>query len=185
MTPLSSTIRLILIFFLGLFLLLFYHLGIHSPKRQSQEALQKEIQESEGKIVSLKRELESAKLQLREEEKIEIPANLLNQLPLKDDTAELLSTFSIEGKKMGIEFLLFKPLEEQLTGPVIEMPIEIQLRGTFPQILEFFRYLSQFQRKILISNVEMSRPEKRGKTYLISTSGTMTTFRQSGEGGEK
>lgn len=181
MTPLSSTIRLVLIFFLGIFLLLFYYLGIHSPKKQSHDALQKEIQESEGKILALKQQLESARQQLQQEEKIDIPDSLLNQLSIKDDTAELLSTFSEQGKKMGIEFLLFKPLEEQTTGPLIEMPIAIQLRGTFPQILEFFRYLSQFQRKILISNVEMSQPQKRGEIYLISTDALMTTFRRSTE----
>lgn len=181
MTPLSSMIRLVLIFLLGVFLLLFFYIGIYGPKKQSLEALRKEIQETEVKFLSLKQQLESAKQQIREEEIVDIPSGLLNQLPLTDDSAVLLSNLSEEGKKMGIEFLLFNPLEEQMTGPIIEMPVKIQLRGTFPQTIEFFRYLSQLQRKILLSNIEMTAPQKRGEVFVISTDALITTFRRTGD----
>ncbi len=181
MTPLSSMIRLVLIFLLGVFLLLFFYIGIYAPKKQSFEALRKEIQETEVKFLSLKQQLDSAQRLFREEEIVDIPGATLNQLPSIDDTAELLAGLSEEGKKMGIEFLLFKPLEEQTIGPVVEMPIEIQLKGTFPQTVEFFRYLSQLQRRILLSNIEMTSPQKRGEVFVISTAAKMTTFRRTGD----
>ena len=79
---------------------------------------------------------------------------------------------------MGIEFLLFKPLEEKEMVNLIEMPIEITLRGTFNQTLGFFTYLSKFKRKILISNIEMTRPEKKEGIYVVSTHALATTFRR-------
>ena len=79
---------------------------------------------------------------------------------------------------MGIEFLLFKPVEEKEMGNLIEVPIEITLRGTFNQTLNFFTYLAKFKRKILISDIEMTRPEKKEGLYVVSTHALATTFRR-------
>ena len=82
-----------------------------------------------------------------------------------------------KGKKIGIEFLLFEPMVENVFGTLVEMPIKITLRGTFHQTLAFFNYLSKLDRKIVISDIEMTQPEKKRGDYVISTHAKLTTYR--------
>ena len=180
MTSLSAIIRLFLLFVLAVFLLLFFYIGLYSPKEQRVTALEQEAQQLEQKLSALKsqRQQLSETLPKKTKSALDIPQEILASFPEEDDIPSLLSTWTKEGKKMGIEFLLFKPVEEKDMGNLIEMPIEITLRGTFNQTLGFFTYLAKFKRKILISNIEMTRPEKKEGTYVVSTHALATTFRK-------
>lgn len=180
MTSLSAIIRLFFLFVLAIFILLFFYVGLYSPKEQRLAALSQEVGQLEQKLISLRtqRQKLTETTQKKTTPPLDIPQEILNSFPEEDDIPKLLSTWTKEGKKMGIEFLLFKPLEEKDGQPLTEMPIEITLRGTFDQTLEFFTYLSKLKRKILISNIEMTRPEKKEGIYVISTHALATTFRK-------
>ena len=180
MTSLSSIIRLFLLFVLAVFILLFFYVGLYSPKDQRVASLEQETQQLEQKLLALRNQRQQLSQALPKKEKpaLDIPQEILSSLPAEEDIPSLLSEWTKEGKKIGIEFLLFKPLEEKEMVNLIEMPIEITLRGTFNQTLGFFTYLSKFKRKILISNIEMTRPEKKEGIYVVSTHALATTFRR-------
>ncbi|MBI3018650.1 MAG: type 4a pilus biogenesis protein PilO [Deltaproteobacteria bacterium] len=180
MTSLSAIIRLFLLFVLAIFILLFFYIGLYSPKEQRVSGLEQETQQLEQKLIALRNQRQqlSEARPKKIKSSLEIPLDILNSFPEEDDIPSLLSAWTKEGKKMGIEFLLFKPLEEKEMERLVEMPIEITLRGTFSQTLDFFTYLSKFKRKILISNIEMTRPEKKEGLYVVSTHALATTFRR-------
>ncbi len=180
MTSLSSIIRLFLLFVLAVFILLFFYVGLYSPKDKRVSFLEQEVRQFEQKLMTLRRERQqlSDAFPKKIRPVLDIPQEILTSFPQEDDIPTLLSVWTKEGKKMGIEFLLFKPLEEKEIGSLIEMPIEITLRGTFNQTLNFFTYLSRFKRKILISNIDMTRPEKKEGIYVVSTHALATTFRR-------
>lgn len=182
MTKLSALIRLLLLFAMAVFILLFFYFGVFVPKDERVKSLLSEVESLEKKASGLrqqKKEIQSSAPRLTTSP--DIPKDILASAPQIDDTPELLSKWTKQGKSLRLEFLLFKPAEEKPLGPLIEMPIAIKLRGTFDQTLQFLRYLSTGERKILISDIDMSRPEKREGNYVISTQAVVTAFRKQGK----
>lgn len=180
MNRLSSLMRLFLLFILAIIIVLFFYVGIYLPKEEILTTLIEDLNTLEKEIVTLKNQHKdlSSEIVQKQSELPRIPQELLNSAAPTDDIPELLSQWTKEGKKLGIEVLVFKPLEEKTFGQLTEMPIAITLRGTFHQTLSFFNFLSQSDRKILISNIDMSKPEKKENTYVISTHAIATTFRK-------
>lgn len=181
MNSLSSFIRLFLLFALGLFIALFFYLSLYLPKKQVLENLQHTISASEQKLLSIKHQKENLKMQIiqKQTKSLDLPETLVKQFPITNDMPLLLSSLTQKGREIGIEFLLFEPMSENEFGTLIEMPIRVTLRGTFHQTLTFFNYLSKLERKILISNIEMTQPEKKRGNYVVSTHARVTTFRRS------
>ena len=181
MNPVSSIIRLFLLFILGIFILLFFYIGLYLPKREGLTSLESQVPPLEQKILSLKQEKTRLASQVIDKKPvIDVPESLMKEFPRRDDMPDLLSAWAQKGKSMGIEFLLFEPLQEVEVGPLIEMPIQLTLRGTYHQTLSFFNYLSSQERKILLSQIQMTEPQKRAGEFVISTHATVTTFRRGG-----
>ena len=62
----------------------------------------------------------------------DVPEGLLRQFPAENDLHELLTSWSKQGRKLGIDVLLFEPQKEKSMGPLIEMPIKMTVKGSLP-----------------------------------------------------
>jgi len=181
MRQLSSTIRLILIFVLGVFIALFFYIGLYMPKVQRIAVMNEDVEAARRSILALKQQIGKLKRTTDfPEMSQEVSPGLLKQFPSKNDLHELLTNWSKQGQKLGIDVLLFEPQKEKPMGPLIEMPIKMTVKGSFHQTLEFFRYLTTQDRKLIISKLEMKKPEKRKGYYVISTNTIITTYRRTG-----
>lgn len=182
MTPLTSSLRLIFLFILALLLLVLFYVGIYTPQEKVIHQTKSEVGRIQIQMDALEKEKQSLRQEsLKQPPQKPIPQDMLSALPDKLDTATLLSDWTLQGKKYGIELLRFKPLLERSLGPVIELPIDITLSGTFHEVLSFLKELETLSPKSKISNLEMTQPEEKEGKMVISTHIRLLTYAKSGD----
>jgi type IV pilus assembly protein PilO len=109
------------------------------------KSAEKVIQNVEG----FKKEISRLQVELEEE---------LRKLPNTAEIPELLLNISVIGKRLGIKFDLFEPQPEKQTGNFyVEVPIKIQITGSFVEVTTFFDRLSRLPRIITVSNIRMAK----------------------------
>ena len=105
--------------------------------------------------------LDDYKLQMVEMEKRF--GTMLKQLPKKTEVADLLVEVSQTGLSNGLEFSLFQPKGELKKEFYAELPISINVTGTYHQFGGFVSEIAALPRIVTIHNVVM-KPKTKAKT---------------------
>ncbi len=159
---------------IGLFVYLIY-----MPKSSEIKTTQSSIDDL-NKQINMAR-LEQKKLPERRAEKEKVDnqfAEALKLLPNSKEIPSLLIKISELGKNSQLDVRLVKPKNEITREFFIEMPIAIEVRGTYHDIAVFFDKVGHMERIMNIQNVSM-KPEKERSTTLITTCDA-TTYRFKG-----
>jgi type IV pilus assembly protein PilO len=104
---------------------------------------------------------------------------LLRQLPEKTDVESLLVDVSQTGLASGLEIKRFKPSAEEKKGFYAELPITLEVTGSFHQLASFISGIAALPRIVTISNLKLSPiasndNKPQGK---LSMSATAKTYR--------
>lgn len=145
-----------------------------------------EIKTTQASIDDLNKQINMAKLEQKklperraEKEKVDNQfAEALKLLPNSKEIPTLLIKISELGKNSQLDVRLVKPKNEITKEFFIEMPIAIEVRGTYHDIAVFFDKVGHMERIMNIQNVSM-KPEKERSTTLITTCDA-TTYRFKG-----
>jgi type IV pilus assembly protein PilO len=128
--------------------------------------------------------LEEYKEQLSEIEKTF--GDLLRQLPDKTQVPDLLVDVSQTGLASGLEFELFKPGAEIVKDFYAELPIEIQVNGTFSDFGVFVSGLASLPRIVTVHNIKItdnnSGTAKKASKLPLTMSALVKTYRYLEEG---
>ena len=124
----------------------------------------KELEGAERKEAELKVEFEdkakrAAQLELYKEQLAEMEVSfgaLLRQLPESTEVESLLVDVSQTGLASGLEIKKFKPSEEEKKGFYAELPIELQVSGSFHQLAEFVSGIAALPRIVTIHDMKLS-----------------------------
>ncbi len=138
--------------------------------QKKEQTLRKDFEKKQAKAVNL----EGYRKQL--EEMKESFGTMLRQLPDKTEVAELLVDVSQTGLAAGLEFELFKPLDEVPREFYAELPIQIVVRGEYHEFGDFISGLAALPRIVTIHDIKIKRSsgkagqrglmlEARAKTY--------------------
>jgi type IV pilus assembly protein PilO len=146
-----------------------------------------EIAETEGKIAKLQTEINKAKaragnLKRFEVEYAEVDAQFQEALKLLPNTKEipsLLKSVTQLGTDSQLEFLLFSPQRERAQDFFMEIPVSIEVSGTYHNVAIFFDKVGQMERIVNILNVSMT-PQKERSTILTARFDAVT-YRFKGE----
>ena len=148
---------------------------------------QEEIGRLEVILDRLQKDLEkkqalASKLPAYKEEVARLDAELvrvrgLAQLPSTREIPGLLSDISRLGKETGLEFLLFRPKLEVSKNFYSEVPVDIEVLGSFHGVATFFDRISNLPRTVNVTNVNMAPSGDRTKGILLKTSCCAKTFR--------
>ena len=101
----------------------------------------------------------------------------LKELPEDREIPGLLKNISSLGKKVGLEVRRFQPLPENMREYVAEVPVSLEIQGSYHEVAMFFDRLSKMNRIVYVSNIEMSTPEERGGKVYLTVTGNAVTFR--------
>ena len=93
-------------------------------------------------------------------------------IPRTLDLSQLLARLNVLAKNSGIEIETFKPLKEEPVGaeaPKVksfyrDVPLEMQLHGSFSQTLVFFDQVSRTKRIMNVESVKMLPAQENGIT---------------------
>ncbi len=128
----------------------------------TQEQL-KVLEKHEKKEVQLKEEFrakadKAAKLELYKEQLAEMEASfgaLLRQLPETTEVESLLVDVSQTGLAAGLEIKKFRPSEEEKKGFYAELPISLEVSGSFHQLATFISGIAALPRIVTISDMNL------------------------------
>jgi type IV pilus assembly protein PilO len=162
---------------LGVFITLFVAIIGAGIYFDTQNQLQ-ELEIHEQKEFQLKEEFkvkadQAAKLELYKEQLAEMEASfgaLLRQLPETTEVESLLVDVSQTGLAAGLEIKKFKPSAEEKKGFYAELPITLEVSGSYHQLATFISGIAALPRIVTISEMKLE-PFDKGED--ISDSGKL------------
>ncbi len=155
-----------------------YYFGMYEGAREELVALQNQEQELQRKLSEVRSVASNIVAFEAEIEKLEGRlVELLRQLPNKKQLEVLLTDISNLGKKVGVEMKSFRRHEEVTKGFYVEVPIAIQLEGTYHNIARFFDLMAKLPRIVNMGALNLGIARENFESTRLSVSGTATTFR--------
>lgn len=100
---------------------------------------------------------------------------MLRQLPNSTEVPDLLIDITQAGLGRGLEFVLFKPLGERRIDFYAELPISLQVTGSYHELGEFISDLAALPRIVTIDNINIT--PVAGKQSMLSMGATAHTYR--------
>lgn len=101
----------------------------------------------------------------------------MKELPNDREIPGLLKGISSLGKKVGLEVRKFQPLAEVPREFVAEVPVALEVEGSYHEVAMFFDRLSKMNRIVYVQDIEMGEPAERGGKVYLKVSGNAVTFR--------
>ncbi|MET0002921.1 MAG: type 4a pilus biogenesis protein PilO [Candidatus Thiodiazotropha sp.] len=102
---------------------------------------------------------------------------MLRQLPDKTEVAELLVDVSQTGLASGLEFELFKPLDEVPREFYAELPIQVKVTGQYHEFGHFISGLAALPRIVTIHDIKINRTSKEDVNADLLLEATAKTYR--------
>ena len=172
---------------IGVFVILFVAIiaaGIYFDTREQLKVLERH----EKKEVELKNEFKvkaerAAKLELYKEQLAEMEASfgaLLRQLPETTEVESLLVDVSQTGLAAGLEVKKFKPSAEEKKGFYAELPISLEVSGSFHQLATFISGIAALPRIVTIHDMKLEPPKDKDEnpdSAKLQMSATAKTYR--------
>lgn len=112
----------------------------------------------------------------QKEDMQKIFGEMLRQLPSKTEVAALLVDISQVGLSSGLEFELFKPLNENPVEFYAELPIKIRVVGNYHEFGNFVSGIAALPRIVTIHDFSIFTNKAKGKEGLVMEA-TAKTYR--------
>lgn len=95
-------------------------------------------------------------------------SNALKLLPREKEIPSLLRDIYTLGRKSGVEFKSFEPQKEVARQLYAEIPVKMQITGSYHEIAVFFDRIGKMSRIVNVSGLDMnaSRSDKESETQL-------------------
>ncbi len=151
---------------------------LYSPQADEIDKLNESIEAAQNeKSIKQKRAANLPKLQ---KELGELDVRLkeaIAQLPSKKEIADLLSSIATKAQESGLDINLFRPRPENYKEFYAEIPVEINIKGTFHNVIMFFDAIGRLTRLVNIDNVGFKNPRVTGDQMVLEFTTTAITYR--------
>ena len=149
------------------------------PKNKEIKALENKISVQVNEIA--KNDSKAAKLSQLTAENERLRKRLVElkeQLPEEKEVSSLLKQVSDLCIKSGLEISLWKPEEKKThpSGIVYEIPVKVELTGSYHNLGYFFSSLTKLNRIINLSDIKLSEPKTEKEKVIVRVAFTATTF---------
>ena len=150
-----------------------------------------QIEKVDKQIATLKQRLNKARIRAKnlkkfEQEFAQVDAQFqeaLKLLPNEKEIPTLLRNITQLGSDSALEFRLFSPKKEKAGDFYMEIPVSLEVSGSYHNVAVFFDKVGQMERIVNILNVSM-KPVKSRSTQLVTTCDAVT-YRFKGKGDVK
>jgi type IV pilus assembly protein PilO len=144
-----------------------------------------DIDQLEGQLSQIQIQLEKAKKNARElndwrnqmKKKEAEYATVMRALPEKEEIPSLLAGISQAGNDAGLEFLLFQPKPESAKDFYAEIPVDINISGSYHQVAVFFDKVANLPRIVNIRGIKMVPLSKAKGSHDLSTVCQAVTYK--------
>ncbi len=101
----------------------------------------------------------------------------LTRLPDEKEIPELLSSISNLARDAGLDILVFRQMPEGYQEFYAEVPVEMQVRGGYHQVAQFFDRVGKLDRIVNVSNIVLKTPKVVDDDLILESNSRVTTFR--------
>ena len=140
-----------------------------ASSEKKEQTLKKTFEIKYAKAVNL----EAYKKQMKEMKVVF--SSMLQQLPRKNEVADLLIDISRSGLVNGLEFQLFRPGNENPVDFYAELPIQMTVVGSFHQFGEFVSAVASLPRIVTMHNLTLTPMGKKSDQMKMEI--TAKTYR--------
>ena len=167
-----------------------YWFLFYGAKQTELEVLDRKLTKLEADVVKSRAVAANFKTFMKELEDLKVRLNIaVQRLPDSTELPGLLTDVTSLGKKTGLELRSFRPKKEVKWGFYAEVPIDIELQGTYHNVGIFFDKIAHLPRIVRISKVSMSVIDDTKDPPVLKVKGVAQTFRfveqsETGAGGE-
>jgi len=99
------------------------------------------------------------------------------RLPDQREIADLLSSVAASGRAAGLDITLFRQKPEVAHDFYAEVPVEMQMRGTYHDVALFLDRVKRLDRIVNVSDIKLTKPTVAGERVMLDASCIATTFR--------
>jgi len=149
---------------------------IYVPRTEEIGRVQTELADLKAKIL-MGKAWEKKQAELREELALAEKEfrKALKILPNEREIPSLLASISQSGVDSNLQFRLFSPGQEQLKNFYVEIPVFMQVGGSFREVILFLDKISRMERIVNVLDISL-KPSEPLSTELI-TDCTAVTYR--------
>ena len=163
----------VIVLFAGFWFLIQDELEQYSEAQKKEEGLRETYMNKRALAINLP----AYKEQMEEME--QTFGSLLRQLPNTTEVPDLLVDITQAGLGRGLEFTLFRPEKELPKDFYAEMPISVEVRGSYHELAQFVSDVAALPRIVTFGDIAISA----GKDNKLSMSAKAKTYRYMEEGG--
>ncbi|VAV82634.1 hypothetical protein MNBD_DELTA01-1671 [hydrothermal vent metagenome] len=117
----------------------------------------------------------------QEKEELELKLKkALSQLPNEKEIPNLIESISNAGKDAGLKIMLFRPLPEVPRGFYAEVPVNMNVEGTYESIFNFCKKVSELPRIVNVEGINVLIDDSGKKLKgnpVVKSDFVATTFR--------
>ncbi|MDA8163769.1 MAG: type 4a pilus biogenesis protein PilO [Desulfobacteraceae bacterium] len=158
-------------------LALFYFL-LYSPKHKEitdLEANKASLEQEIGQLEAKARKLEEHKAEMAEiEQSFRIASQLI---PEQKEIPSLLTSISGLATNSGLEIITFTPQKEVPKDFYAEIPVVMQVKGTYHNFGHFLDQVGHLPRIATISNISMTSPTRVAGQMQLNIDFNLTAYR--------
>lgn len=155
-----------------------FYFTLYSPQAEEIAGLSESIEAARSeKSIKEKR---AANLPKFQKELNDLDVRLkeaIAQLPNKKEIADLLMSIATTARESGLDVLLFRPRAENYREFYAEIPVDINIKGTFHNVVTFFDGVGRLKRLVNIDNIGSRNPKMSGNQVVLEFTTTATTYR--------
>lgn len=163
-----------IVLFAGFWFLIQGELEEYGAAQKQEEGLRETYMNKKGLAINLP----AYKQQMEEME--QTFGSLLRQLPNTTEVPDLLVDITQAGLGRGLEFTLFRPEKEQAKDFYAEMPISVEVRGSYHELAQFVSDVAALPRIVTFGDINII---STGKDNKLTMSAKAKTYRYIEEGG--
>jgi len=99
------------------------------------------------------------------------------RLPDQRELAGLLASVADGARDARLELIRLRPRPERAAGDHVEVPVELEMRGTYLAALEFLRRLDALGRLVRVGDLALERPEHVTDQVVVQIRCVAVTYR--------
>ena len=149
------------------------------PKHKEIKAFDSKIALQENEIAKSQSKVGMLPQLILENEKLRKKlTELQQQLPEEKEVSSLLKQVSDLGIKSGLKISFWRPEQKRThtSGIVYEIPVKVELFGSYHNLGYFFSSLTKLNRIVNLSDIKLSDPKPEKENAIVKVSFTATTF---------
>ena len=178
--PVAQKIMVFAIVVVGIFAA-FWFLA-YSPKRTAYTNAKQQLSQKINRRQELKN-LKESQTQVRDKvQKLRAQIQLAeDKLPSTAQLPNLLKHIHDKAKTAGLEILNFKRQSYREKKYYVEIPVQMELDGTYGELLSFVQYVGNMNRIVTLSNLSLKRKENSRGELVVTLLATTYRYKEKGK----